>query len=451
MREGSLGKMTQRFRVGRLVGWATADRGRSPPALAESGQTPLLSRVMGVNALTIDGTTANPEELLRRLSAAAGRLSSPSAAVLFVVGQLTNHIEALAAGLRERVPGMSAIVTASEGVFTERGEVESKEGFGCLLHSGKAARLIPFSSPFGPFETEELREFSSEAGTDDVGSVVHTAPTGPMLHLFANFPTGMGRAGRLGHRREDLGWFGAVTTTEAPLWTVTPQGRVCAAQAARLEFSGLKAPLSAHSTCCRIVSEPMVVTATAGTTLLELDQTPALVALGKVTSRLAERAWIVLALLPDRVSPSELTASATSRLPVTSLDTDEKLEPVFRPLRGIDPARGALVLKEPLERGTRVAFAVRDDRCSKRSLEEALRRLKQRLSGASPRFGVYFEGAGRGRQLYGAPNVELSLIRQSLGTFPLLGSRSALELRDEGRCLVVQAMSGALSLFTNPS
>jgi small ligand-binding sensory domain FIST len=406
---------------------------------------------MGVNALTIDGTTANPEELLRRLSAAAARLSSPSAAVVCVMGQLSNHLETIAAGVRERVPGMCAVVTATEGVFTERGEVEGKEGFACLIHSGKAARLTAFPSVFGPFESAALGT-PGPVDAEDTGAARYPAPSGPMLQLFSSFPTGMGEhAGRLGSHRDDLGWFGAVTTTDAPLWTVTHQGQVGVAQAARLEFPGLKTPLLAQGTCCRIVSEPMVVTATAGTTLLELDQTPALVALGKVTSRLAERAWIVLALLPDRVTPMALSAGAALPVPATSSEGDGNGEPVFRPLRGIDPARGALVLKEPLERGTRVAFAVRDDRSSKRTLEDAMRRAKQRLSGTSPRFGIYFEGVGRGRQLYGAPNVELSLIRQSLGVFPVLGSRSALELRSEGRHVVAQAMSGVLALFTNPS
>jgi hypothetical protein len=400
-----------------------------------------LVKHMGVNALTIEGTSSHPEDVLRRIDSGLGRLASPAAVVLFVMGRLGKHLDVLAQGFQQRHPGVCAVVAETEGLFTERGELEGKDGYGCLLHSGRPARLTAYPSPFGPFDSETVADddYAVRPHAKDESSSL--APKGPCLHLFSEFPADMGHNGRLPLDPSVLGWFGAVTTTESPLWTVSGDGKVIAASATRLEFSALNHPIVDGSACCRVVSPPLTVTSVSGTTLLELDQMPALVALGQVTAKLPERSWIVLALAPDESTTTELTVDAAPS--VVRRASSSALAPIFRPLRGIDPARGALVLREPLARGTRVAFAVRDDRTAKKALEETLRKTR--------RFGLYFEGLGRGRPLYGTANVEQSLIRQTLGEFPILGSRSTLELREQDGSIVTQAMSGQLALFVSPS
>jgi small ligand-binding sensory domain FIST len=259
----------------------------------------------------------------------------------------------------------------------------------------------------------------------------------------------MGENGRVSFNSSGLGWFGAVTTSEGPIWTVNADGQVEPSTAVRLEFPALGTPLTVDAACCRIVSQSFTVTNVSGTTLLELDQVPALVALGQVTAKLPERSWIVLALTAEANTTTELSvdnAPANVRSVLASSNV-----PIFRPLRGIDPSRGALILKEPVARGTRVAFAIRDERMAKRNLEEALRKTRLQLSGSSPRFGLYFEGIGRGRALFGAGNVESSILRQVLGDFPILGSRSNLELEERDGSVVIQSMSGQLALFVSLS
>jgi small ligand-binding sensory domain FIST len=404
---------------------------------------------MGVTALTIEGTTSHGEEVLRRIDTGLKRLVSPSAVVVFVLGRLGKQLDAIAHGFHERHPGLCAVVTETEGLFTERGEIEAKDGFGCLLHSGRPARLTTYRSPFGPFDGDGTVNDAYGYGVVTTDERTTSAPRGPCLHLFSEFPTDLGHNGRLSLNASGLGWFGAVTTTQSPIWTVNTDGKVASATAVRLEFSALKPPLVANAACCRVVSQPLTVTAVSGTTLLELDQMPALVALGQVTAKLPERSWIVIALAPEERTTTELTVDAMPS--VVSRAVERESAPIFRPLRGIDPSRGALVLREPLARGTRVAFAVRDDRTAKRALEESLRKTRMLLSGSVPRFGLYFEGLGRGRPLYGTANVELSLLRQTLGEFPILGSRSTLELQEQDGSLVMQAMSGQLALFVSPS
>jgi hypothetical protein len=401
---------------------------------------------MGVSSITVDGTSASSDELLRRIGVGLGRLSTPSVILVFATGRLGKCLDDIAIGIKKRFPGVSAVVVETESVFTERGEVEGKDGFGCLIHSGRPVSIERFSTAFGPFD-------AGNPGAAPYGvlpvSAEQTRTNWPSLCLFSEVPPDLGYRGRVSLDSSDRGWFGAVTTSESPIWSVNHDGEVASSKAVRLEWTALREPLIVSSACCRIVSQPLTVTAIAGTTLLELDHTPALVALGQVTAKLPERSWIVIALTPDESTSTEVTVDAATS--VVQRPAEAGRSPVFRPLRGIDPSRGALVLREPLEKGTRVAFAVRDDRLAKRSFDEALRRSRMQLGGATPRFGLFFEGLGRGRSLYGTGNVELSLMRQVLGSFPLLGSRSSLELSPVDGTMVMQAMSGQLALFVSPS
>jgi len=407
---------------------------------------------MGVSALTIDGSTQNPGEVLRRIERGIGRLISPSAAIVFVTGHLVEHADAIADGIASRHPGLCATVAATESLFTERGELEGRDGFGCLLHSGRPSRLLTYESSYGPFSRALSAEPPGNRTQNDVLSQSNLALV-PAMHLFSNLPSGIGQIGRISPEYSGLGWFGADTTTDAPIWTVAQDGDVGTAAVCRLELPGLRPPIIVSASCCRVVSEPMTVTGISGTTLLELDGTPALIALSKVTSQLAERSWIVLAMVGEECAATHVSVDSGDAPPRTVAEVvpGSPTPTIFRPLRGIDPARGALVLREAIPRGSRVAIAVRDDHLARKSLDESLRCAKMTLSGAYPRFGLYFEGLGRGRQLFGAPNVEHSLVRQAFGEFPLLGSRSTLEFQELGGSLIVQAMSGELALFTNAS
>jgi small ligand-binding sensory domain FIST len=47
---------------------------------------------------------------------------------------------------------------------------------------------------------------------------------------------------------------------------------------------------------------------------------------------------------------------------------------------------------------------------------------------ATPRFGVYFNCAGRGSALYGKPGLDPDLIRRRFGTLPVIGIESSFEI-----------------------
>ena len=69
-----------------------------------------------------------------------------------------------------------------------------------------------------------------------------------------------------------------------------------------------------------------------------------------------------------------------------------------------------------------------------------------RLSGAPPGWGVYFDCVSRGSNLYGVGGLDLGLIEKSLGAFPLLSLRTSFELGPSGRSTAVHLFTGVLAL-----
>ncbi len=103
--------------------------------------------------------------------------------------------------------------------------------------------------------------------------------------------------------------------------------------------------------------------------------------------------------------------------PVEGSDTGDY---VVRNLMGIDPVRGWLAVGEEVEAGDRVMFVRRDPRSAEEDLGAMIGNLKKRLP-SSPRGGVYFSCVARGPNMFGEEGREMSLIRDQMGDFPLVG------------------------------
>ena len=58
----------------------------------------------------------------------------------------------------------------------------------------------------------------------------------------------------------------------------------------------------------------------------------------------------------------------------------------------------------------------------------ALEEQAQAYGSAPPRFGVYFNCAGRGSALYGQPGLDPELIRRRFGAMPVVGIESSFEI-----------------------
>ncbi len=93
-----------------------------------------------------------------------------------------------------------------------------------------------------------------------------------------------------------------------------------------------------------------------------------------------------------------------------------------RPIVGLDPKTGAIVLSEPVSSGYSICFALPDPRAAWKQLLADLQQLQTMRSGAPPpSFGLYFNCATRTSRFYGMASLDTTLIKSHLGDFPLGG------------------------------
>jgi small ligand-binding sensory domain FIST len=179
------------------------------------------------------------------------------------------------------------------------------------------------------------------------------------------------------------------------------------------------------------VSEPLRITRAHGSTVFELDGEPALDSLSQAGSQLVGEPLLLVALVASPDEPPR--------------------PPVLRAVQGVDPVRGGLILSDRVPEGAWVAFAAREAGAARADLERMLRDVATEARGAAVRFGLYFNGRGRGTGLYGASDVDCRLIRGRFRDLPLAGFTSAFEFVSAHGQTTLQLYSGALALFTIPS
>jgi small ligand-binding sensory domain FIST len=114
-----------------------------------------------------------------------------------------------------------------------------------------------------------------------------------------------------------------------------------------------------------------------------------------------------------RQAAAEVFAAITIR----GSDTGDYM---VRNLVGIDPQQQWVAVGDLLEPGSEIMFCRRDARSATEDLERVLASAREAIGGV-PRGGLYFSCLGRGESLFGAGSVELALIAQHLGEFPLAG------------------------------
>lgn len=104
-------------------------------------------------------------------------------------------------------------------------------------------------------------------------------------------------------------------------------------------------------------------------------------------------------------------------LPVRGSDTGDYL---VRNILGVDPQNHLVAIGEYVAPGDELLFCRRDQQSAEDDLRRMLVAVGAQL-GTPIRGGVYYSCLGRGRHMFGAPNRELGLIRDTLGDFPLVG------------------------------
>ncbi len=384
---------------------------------------------MGTTARTFRVETEQPRKVVDALA----RLGPvPEAHVLLFVSKvLAERAQELAKEINDRFPTLNVLLVPAVGVLCETGETESTSaGAGMLLPSGVSFLAAPRADPgFGELLLRHLN-----------------AHPGASVCLLCR-----------GDSRED-GWLASVKERKlAPQHMIFGGGSLPgrdliltgnqiispAAVAAVVMSGGLSGRLI--SSCATRLLGPLgTVTDSQGPKLLTIDGLPALLVLEQCARELGQHPLVLLAvgLGKDPLSPAGRNLAA-------------------KPITGVDPLKGALLLSEEVAIGTQVAFAVRDPHTARTDLATKLRSLGRSFSGAAPHFGLYMNCAGRGSGLYGVGGVDVRLINTQFPNMPLIGLHSTFELstfelstfelsRFEDD-LVHQVYAGVLGVFSAPS
>jgi small ligand-binding sensory domain FIST len=197
---------------------------------------------------------------------------------------------------------------------------------------------------------------------------------------------------------------------------------------------------------CRAVSSVMTVTRATKNIVLELS--------GKPAFKMLER---VMAEVADSMNAKGQAKEGENLTILVGIVKAEKTqmgippkpnEFYVRPIVAVDPASRGIVLGESVNEGSHVTFVLREKTWAREELSSKLIQLKKDMTDGPPRFGFYFNCAGRGENLFGSPDHDINMIRQALGEFPLIGISSSFELAPQGERLAMHGFTGVLAIFS---
>jgi small ligand-binding sensory domain FIST len=348
-------------------------------------------------------------------------------ALVFVTGDAhTRAHEALHAV--RRVTGAPVVMGCSgTGILTERREVEDDLAVAVL--AVRCERLL--ATPFAFERQGERRDLGTELARR-IGPTV--AEGGCALVL----PDAMGcnPPALLGQLHDALGFvpvLGAVAAG-SPMFELYNTDAMEGALVG-VALSGL-APVIGVTQGCTPIGEPYVITHAEGNVIQRIGSRPAL-----------EMLTEAIRANPDtqaRIRHAGVFAGLAMDPAKSPLERGDFL---VRNLVGADQSSGAVALAERVRVGQTLQFQIRDAEASRQDLRDMLDELAERLHGRRPAFGCYFDCAGRGRGLYGVPDHDVSLIRERLGEFPLVGFFGNGEFAPIGRRNFFHNYTGALVIF----
>ena len=327
-----------------------------------------------------------------------------------------------------RVTGARAVLGCSgTGVLTERREAEGESAVAVL--AVRCDRLV--TTPF-LFERQDDRGNLGVEVAEKIGGTV--AEGGCVVVL----PDARGCSPELllSQLNDALGWvplLGAVAAGE-PMFelynTDAQQGALVG-----VALSGL-APVIGVAQGCTPIGDPYVITRANANVIERIANRPAL--------QILEEAVQTVPGGQARIQQAGLFAGLAMDPAKSPLERGDFL---VRNLVGADQSSGALAVAERVRVGQTVQFQIRDAEASRWDLRAMLDEVAARLGDRRPAFGCYFNCAGRGRGLFGVPDHDVTLIRERLGEFPLIGFFGNGEFAPIGRRNFFHNYTGALVVF----
>ena len=187
---------------------------------------------------------------------------------------------------------------------------------------------------------------------------------------------------------------------------------------------------------CRPVGRPMRITKSDHNLLMGLDERPALEVLWELYESLTER------------DQELIRHSLFLGVVMDEFKEDPQLgDFLIRNIVGMEPKVGALAIGEMLREGQIVQFHLRDAQTSAEDLSALLTRYSQESRGPDAAGALLFSCLGRGMYLYGRPDHDTDLFRDTIGEIPLGGFFCNGEIGPVGGITYLHGYTSSFGIF----
>lgn len=318
------------------------------------------------------------------------------------------------------------------GVITTDGEIERAPGVAVLTMKADTFSASRFFIP-------QLRGRAHETGKEVAALTLPHANEDNLLIVFPDT-----------YNFNSAAFFGGISET-APQVPVVGGGasedgtlgetfQLCGDTVSNDAISGVL--LSGHfqhtigiAQACQPIGPVHTVTRSQQNLILELDGRPAFQVFSEIVKQpliedLRRAAAFVFVGLPVDPERQRITRG----------------EYIVRNIVGFDPRQGVVAIADEIHQGQKMVFTLRDGSVAREDLKITLETQTQMWGEQRPGFALYFNCLGRGRGLYGLPDLDTAYIKQYLGDIPLIGFFSGCEIAPIHQQHSLHQYSGVLVL-----
>jgi small ligand-binding sensory domain FIST len=393
----------------------------------------MMSAGVGV-AIHADGFTAG-SEAIRRALVAAGTTSADTAVVFAGSRHEDDEYAGVLGAVSRAIPRAAVVGCSATGVLSGGEELENGNAVAVLVLTEEDAgrpKLPP------PLYVDGVRENARAAGAR-LGREV--------CRVVGGDESGVAVAILIDPAELDAVDFVAGLAEAAPDALITGAGASGGEAGCRVFHEGtartdacvaLVLPRDLHPTIgmtqgCQGLGEPLTITAADGNLILELDGRPPVEALNRT--------------IADPRHPFLRQMTPHLLAGIGELGADGRSDYIVRHFAIAEGDRPALAVAEPVRPGQTIRFTVRDAIGARDDMKAMLKEQADARVDHPPRFGFYFNCAGRGSALYGQPGLDPELIRRRFGELPVVGVESSFEIGPAcGRPRIHMLTAGVLLL-----
>jgi len=385
--------------------------------------------------------------------------SAPHLGLLYITDHYANHAQAILAHLSAELPEVTDWVgTVGVGIAANNVEYFDEPALSVML-----CDIAP----------EHYRVFSgvaplAQAGTTGSHFVPHTA----LLHADAQTPDVPELIAELAQRTASGYVFGGLAASRRDVvqFALNGDGNMAGqGKATGVFHGGLSgvafdadvAMVSRVTQGCLPVAKAHTITSADNHVVLTLDNEPALDVLERDLQ--IDLTHTQPAIAKVRATLVGLSAENDASVKRTGEFDDAVL---VRHIIGIDPAREAVAVAQPVDVGMRLTFCQRNAAAARADLTRICAEIREalepeemtadlagalsadtninphparRMAGA-----IYVSCAGRGGPHFGGPSAEMHIVRRALGDVPLVGFFAGGEIAHQA----LHGYTGVLTVFT---